>query len=153
MPPLYALRGPPLRLRGPVVRGFGRGSAKMGFPTANIDPAALGAALAEAPRGVYFGWASLGGGAPSKMVMNVGARPTFADGGGLTVEVHLLSSLGREFYGEELRVVVGGFLRPELRFASLQSLVARIRTDVGVARGVLDAPPLAALAEDSFLRF
>lgn len=36
--------------------------------------------------------------------MNIGARPTFADGAGDTVEVHVMHPFGRQFYGEELRV-------------------------------------------------
>ena len=35
-----ALADEPLRLRGAVVRGFGRGSREMAVPTANVDPAA-----------------------------------------------------------------------------------------------------------------
>jgi FAD synthase len=37
--------------------------------------------------------------------MNVGQRPTFADGTGDTVEVHVMHDFKRQFYGEELRVV------------------------------------------------
>lgn len=32
-----------------------------------------------------------------------------------------------------------GYLRPEMRFEGLQALVARIMTDIGLARGALDA--------------
>lgn len=54
--PAYTLQGrPPLLLEGLVVKGFGRGSAKMGVPTANIDPEPLAHILAELPLGVYFG--------------------------------------------------------------------------------------------------
>ena len=69
---LHAL-APALRLRGPVVRGFGRGSKSLGIPTANLDAEALAGALGDAPAGIYFGWASVGG-APAvhKMVMSVG---------------------------------------------------------------------------------
>ena len=56
VPPAYTLQGrPPLLLEGAVVKGFGRGSAKMGVPTANIDPEPLAATLARLPLGVYFG--------------------------------------------------------------------------------------------------
>lgn len=46
---------------------------------------------------------------------------------------------GRDFYGENMEVVVVGYLRPEMRFEGLQALVARIMTDIGLARGALDA--------------
>ena len=95
---------PPLLLGGKVVKGFGRGSSKMGIPTANLDPVPLEEALAGVPDGVYFGWARLlpengkggeeeeAGGEeaenetkppknldhrPHKCVLNVGRRPTF----------------------------------------------------------------------------
>ena len=63
-------------------------------------------------RGVYFGFARLPGdpkhAAWCKCVVNVGQRPTFADGDGTTVEVHALRDFGRDFYGEDMEVVVVG---------------------------------------------
>jgi riboflavin kinase len=41
----------PLRLKGTVVKGFGRGSAQLGIPTANLDSASLSAALAHTVTG------------------------------------------------------------------------------------------------------
>lgn len=60
-------------LRGPVIKGFGRGSKELGIPTANLDAEALGAAVAACAPGVYYGWASVGA-APEvhKMVMSIG---------------------------------------------------------------------------------
>ena len=99
-------------------------------------------ALEGCVRGVYFGFARLPEdgkhGKWCKCVVNVGARPTFADGEGVTVEVHALRDFGRDFYGERMDVVVLGFLRPEMRFDGLQALVARIMADIGLARGALD---------------
>ena len=43
---------PVLRLRGTVVKGFGRGSRQLGIPTANVDSDSLRCALAEAVTGV-----------------------------------------------------------------------------------------------------
>ncbi len=85
IPPLYALPNGPVQLCAPVVRGFGRGSAQMGVPTANLDVDVLTQQLTHLPRGVYYAWALLeGDDAPRKAVLNVGQRPTFADGGGDT---------------------------------------------------------------------
>lgn len=108
VPEHYRLAGGPVYLGGPVVTGFGRGSKKLGVPTANIDPAALdahvasapggdrqavplppGSALQRLPPGVYFGYAQLldaPPGAPAadgqlhRMVMNIGRRPTVNTG-------------------------------------------------------------------------
>jgi riboflavin kinase len=68
-----ALLEAPMLLRGPVIKGFGRGSKELGIPTANLDAEALGAAVAACAPGVYYGWASVGA-APEvhKMVMSIG---------------------------------------------------------------------------------
>ena len=119
---------PPLLLGGEVVKGFGRGSSKMGIPTANLDPVPLEEALAGVPDGVYFGWARLlpenekareeaeeeGSEResredldhqPHKCVLNIGRRPTF-DGekkgvGVLSVEVHVLHRFEKGGRAEE----------------------------------------------------
>ena len=133
-------------LEAPVVTGFGRGSKQMGVPTANLDPELCGgeAFLSTLPLGVFFGWAKLADeSAWHECVLNVGKRPTFVDGDGTTIEVHVMGSTDatpeydRDFYGETMRVDVCGFIRPELRFDSLPELVARIKTDIGLARNAL----------------
>ena len=55
VPPGFYLQSGPRRLAGEVTSGFGRGSAKLGFPTANLPPEPLADALAGLPSGVYFG--------------------------------------------------------------------------------------------------
>ena len=82
-------------------------------------------------------------------MVNVGQRPTFADGDGVTVEVHALRDFGRDFYGEAMEVVVVGYLRPEMRFDGLPQLVARIMTDIGLARGALDAEEIKSRVDGS----
>ena len=70
----------PWRIRGPVVRGFGRGSRELGIPTANLAPEALRGALGEAVTGIYAGWASVGAEARVyKFAMSVGWNPVFAN--------------------------------------------------------------------------
>eukprot|EP00850_Spirogloea_muscicola_P018268 SM000166S02449 [mRNA] locus=s166:571:2794:+ [translate_table: standard] len=105
----FAFQGAPLRMRGKVVSGFGRGSKQMGIPTANLPPEELEEELKGLAKGVYCGFAQLLADGLDRgvhqMVMNVGERPTFVDGKGTTVEVHILHNFGRDFYGEELRVV------------------------------------------------
>jgi riboflavin kinase len=64
-----------------------------------------------------------------------------------------MHDFGRDFYGQELRVVALGFMRPELKFSGIPELVARIRADVGAAAALLDAPANAAAADDAWLRF
>ena len=142
VPPLYAMRDA-VEMRARVVSGFGRGSRQMGVPTANMDPAVLAPQLERMRRGVYFGFARLpddpDNASWSKCVINVGQRPTFADGDGVTIEVHVMRTMGRDFYGETMECVALGYLRPEMRFAGLRELVGRIMTDIGLARNALDA--------------
>ncbi len=64
-----------------------------------------------------------------------------------------MHDFGREFYGEELRVRVLGFMRPELKFAGIAALVARIRADVGAGAAMLDAEESVQAADDPWLRF
>ena len=156
VPPLFALPQGAVRLDAPVVTGFGRGSRQLGVPTANMSTSVLGQPLlATLPRGVYYGWARLEGDlAPRKAVLNVGLRPTFEaeTPPETTVEVHLLHPFPADFYGARLRVLVLGFIRPEMKFeGGIAQLVARIRQDVGMASSLLDAPANAAAAGDAFL--
>lgn len=141
--PLHYRLPAPVLLQGPVVTGFGRGSRQLGVPTANIDPSTLSAQLASLPQGVYFGWAQLcappgsppADARPHKMVMNVGRRPTVNAGDEApTVEAHILHAYAGDFYGRTLRVAALGYLRPEMKFAGMGRLLARIRTDIGLAR-------------------
>lgn len=55
------------------------------------------------------------------------------------------------FYGQEIRLVVCGYVRPEADFTSLEALAARIRLDGEVSEAALASPALAAYADDPFL--
>ncbi len=68
-----------------------------------------------------------------------------------TVEPHLLHSFPEDFYGQELRLVVSGYLRPELNFPSLDALIAAIHSDIETARAELDREGQRALAGDEGL--
>ena len=50
------------------------------------------------------------------------------------------------------RVVALGHLRPEMRFNGLDALIARIKTDIGLAKAALDLPQHAAFQSDSGFR-
>lgn len=158
MPPCYALAAAPVYLSGNVVTGFGRGSKQLGVPTANIPPGPLASQLANLPNGVYFGWAQLEPvpGSPAvdaqvhKMVMNIGRRPTVNAGNEeASVEAHILHAYGADFYGQPLRLVVLGYIRPEMKFAGLSQLLNRIKADIGIARVSLDDKAMQAYKSDA----
>ncbi|CAN0335748.1 unnamed protein product, partial [Ectocarpus sp. 8 AP-2014] len=104
-------------LRGTVSTGYGRGSKKLGVPTANLPESQFAKNLRTLPTGVYFGWAALegaannegeggkgdasggggdGGEGPWKCVANVGYSPTFAgqENAEKIVEGHLIGYEG-----------------------------------------------------------
>jgi riboflavin kinase len=167
---------PPLRICGKVVRGFGRGSRELGIPTANVDPDALVTELAEAVTGVYVGWACVikedgqvrfaesGGGVGEEgkrdglpagcypTAMSCGYNPQF-NNTRRTLEPWILADFGEgvEFYGEEIRLVVTGYLRPEAKFVSVPALVEQIHGDARDARRALADERFLRFAEDAFL--
>lgn len=95
------------------------------------------------------------------MVMNVGKRPSFADGDGVSIvspeqmmracccvshpgpsfpsalyaqEAHIIKEYSQDFYGEQVEIEIKRFLRPEMAFASLQELQLRIQSDIETAK-------------------
>ncbi|KAK9796262.1 hypothetical protein WJX73_007319 [Symbiochloris irregularis] len=142
---------PPWRLKGTVVKGFGRGSKELGIPTANLDAASLQAALSETTTGIYCGWASIGASsAVYQMAMSVGWNP-FYKNEKKTAEPWLLHTFPEDFYGEELRLMVCGFIRPEADFTTLDALIARIHEDANVTRAAMQHEKYAVMSKDAFL--
>ncbi|CAI5492719.1 unnamed protein product [Closterium sp. Naga37s-1] len=140
----------PWYIKGPVIKGFGRGSKVLGIPTANLPASSFTGHLAEHVCGIYHGWAGLKGRGVFKMVMSVGWNPFF-NNTHKTVEPWLLHDFGEDFYDEELRLVVVGYIRPEADFPSLPSLIARIHEDGDIARAAIESLPFASFKEDPFL--
>jgi riboflavin kinase/FMN adenylyltransferase len=112
-------------LTGIVVAGDRRGRT-IGFPTANIVPAA---SMSCPEPGVY---AALADGRAA--AVNVGVRPSFPGATpGLLIEVHILDFDG-DLYGRRLHIRFVERLRPERRFASPDELVAQLQRDVATVR-------------------
>jgi riboflavin kinase/FMN adenylyltransferase len=120
-------------IRGLVAHGDARGRT-IGFPTANIP---LGRHL-EPARGVYAVTVRLPDGATHAGVANIGRRPTVNTGPESRLEVNLFDFDG-DLYGAELTVALHAYLRPEVRFPSLDALRAQIAADAAEARTVLPA--------------
>jgi riboflavin kinase len=136
-------------MSGPVAKGFQRGSAKLGFPTANLPCSLFQDALADLDTGVYVGWAGLRG-EVRKCVCNVGFSPSFVgnENPEKILEAYIIAGLEevpQSFYGEQLRVLLLGYIRPERRFDFSNGpgeLIAAITDDVATAAAALDAPPM-----------
>lgn len=123
------------RIQGTVENGKKLGR-QLGYPTANLSLEGLHLprfgvyavtvdVLTGPHRGRYAGAAS------------IGVRPT-VDGKHPNLEVYLLDFSG-DLYGEAVSVGLVDFLRPEVRYDTLDALVAQIARDVEDARASLAA--------------
>lgn len=69
-------------LQGEVSKGYGRGSKKLGVPTANLPQFDSQLEKAKYPRGVYFGWGRIRNDPTDALlpcVANIGVSPTFVN--------------------------------------------------------------------------
>lgn len=130
--------GRPFRVRGLVVVGDQRGR-ELGFPTANLP---VGDEMAVPADGVYAGWLSRvdDPDAPAlPAAISVGTNPTF-NGLERRVESYVLDLTDLELYGIEIVVDFVAQLRDQIKFASVDELVAQMATDVANTRRVLGLP-------------
>lgn len=112
---------------GVVVHGAKRGRA-IGVPTANITPDValpLRAGIYAVTLGVED--------QPLPAVASLGTNPTFVEGGGLVLEVHVLDFDG-DLYGKRVRTTFVERLRDEAKFDGIDALVAQIRQDIEATR-------------------
>ncbi|WP_027185546.1 bifunctional riboflavin kinase/FAD synthetase [Desulfovibrio inopinatus] len=121
------------QVRGEVVRGFGRGSKLVGFPTANLH---LVDELVP-KHGVYAVWVQADGQTYSG-VANIGHNPTFGNAVA-GVEAHIFDFKG-DLYGKTIRVHFVQRIRDERKFSGVEELTARIREDAALARRILSMP-------------
>jgi riboflavin kinase/FMN adenylyltransferase len=127
------LLGYPWFASGTVRQGDQRGR-DLGFPTANIalDP------HCGLKHGIYAVRAGVGG-TIRDGVASFGTRPTF-DNGAPLLEVHLFDFSG-DLYGAPVDVAFIGWIRPELKFDSVDALIARMNDDARLARLALARAP------------
>ncbi|QRR00519.1 bifunctional riboflavin kinase/FAD synthetase [Dyadobacter sandarakinus] len=117
------LLGRPYSLVGNVVKGKQLGRT-IGFPTANLH---LHESYKLVPmNGVYVIHADHEGKRFQGM-LNIGVRPT-VDGTLRTIEAHLFD-FDQEIYGEDLKLDLLHYLRPEQKFAGLDALVSQLMID------------------------
>lgn len=121
-----AFLGRPYSLVGKVVPGRHIGST-IGFPTANIKPhhSAIPA------QGVYVCEAKLGE-KTYPAAVNIGVAPTIRNED-LTIEAFLLDFSGA-IEGEEIEIIFRKRLRGEVKFPTVQDLIAQINRDVQATR-------------------
>ncbi len=121
--------GAPWAVEAEVVHGAKRGR-ELGYPTANmrLDPATT---LAH---GIYAVTVTIDG-VTHKGVASYGRRPTFDDGAP-RLETFIFDFSG-DLYGRVLTVAFHAYLRPELKFDSIDALIAQMDIDSARAKAAL----------------
>ena len=115
--------------RGEIVKGFGRGSRELGFPTANFPQQVIDELPQELVGGIYFGFAQVDHGPVHDMVMSIGWNPFYSNEK-RAMETHIIHKFDGDLYGKILSTVIVGFLRPEANFESLEKLIEEIKSDI-----------------------
>ena len=110
--------------------GYGyRIGRQIGAPTINTR---IPEGVIVPRRGVYATRVWLPDGARAA-VTNIGVRPTFGEGNGLTVESNILDFSG-DLYGAQIRLEFFAFLRDERRFESPEALREAIEKNIEQTR-------------------
>ena len=123
-------------VEGRVEPGDKRGRT-LGFPTANVS---LEGTL-EPALGIYAVRVEIGGRRYAGAA-NYGRRPTF-DKKDVLLEVHIFD-FNADIYGQHIVVEFVAFLRPEVKFATVEELITQIAADCEEAKRVLARTPDAA---------
>ena len=124
----------PHRLDGVVVHGEKRGR-EIGYPTANLGKIDGQTIPAD---GVYAGWLTVGINFWPAAI-SIGTNPTFEGDRGRQVEAYALDQEGLDLYDKEASIEFGWFLRPTLKFDSLDALLVQMKKDCDEARRLTDS--------------
>ena len=119
----------PHRLDGVVVHGEKRGR-EIGYPTANLGAIEGQTIPAD---GVYAGWLTVGINFWPAAI-SIGTNPTFEGERGRQVEAYALDQEGLELYDKNASIEFGWYLRPTLKFDSLEELLVQMKKDCDKAR-------------------
>lgn len=127
--------GYPYHITTEVVHGrrFGR---TIGMPTINMIPAKV---KLLPPLGVYV-TATIIKGIMYQSVTNIGYKPTVGADDFIGVETFIID-YSDDLYGEVLEVVFYEFLRPELKFNSVEELIDRMKEDTLAAIHFFETNP------------
>ncbi|MBO7425801.1 MAG: bifunctional riboflavin kinase/FAD synthetase [Clostridiales bacterium] len=117
------LGGDRFSYEGTVVRGKMLGST-LGFPTANLP---IPSDRFKPKFGVYITLTTLDG-VKYRSISNLGLRPTVEDSDNVNIETFIYGHEG-ELYGRNIKVELLGFVRPEMKFRSVDELKARVESD------------------------
>ncbi len=122
------LLGKPYSIEGTVVHGRKLGRT-MSMPTVNIVPESD---KLLPPFGVYFSKIYIGT-AEYSGITNVGRKPTVNDTPAVTAETYIYD-FDDDLYGENLKVELLKFARPEMKFESVEALKTQMAKDLEKGR-------------------
>ncbi|MCJ1474623.1 hypothetical protein MMC13_003283 [Lambiella insularis] len=153
----------PMRLKGRIVRGMGRGEEDTGMPTANVNgvPEDLKARLL----GVYFGWASITSrSSKEKADLSEGYKESIisvspdapsvrtAAPAKRSVKAYLIHDYhGAQFFDAKISLIVMGFLRPTIP-SNTEAFAFETYKDITVAQLSLNRPAWSAEAAKETLK-
>ncbi|MEY2423591.1 MAG: riboflavin kinase / adenylyltransferase [Acidimicrobiaceae bacterium] len=127
------LLGHEYEVRGVVEHGDERGRT-WGFPTANV---AVSEEILLPADGIYAGWYERPSGERLSGAISLGRRPTVYEAQPYRLlEVHLLDWEG-DLYDEEAKIRFVAHLRDEVKFDSVDELLAQMHRDCDEARRML----------------
>lgn len=126
-----AMLGQPFSIRGEVVHGRRLGRT-IGIPTVNLLPPDM---KLLPPCGVYAS-RILAGGIYYGGVTNIGFKPTLGGEEYIGIESHIFD-FDKDLYGKTVEVELISFIRPELKFATLEELAIRMKEDIALAKSRL----------------
>ncbi|KAM5535706.1 hypothetical protein V8D89_010693 [Ganoderma adspersum] len=151
----------PILMSGAVQRGFGRGGKDLGCPTANLPDESIIPMSSVTKTGVYYGYAQVSRERDGKpvlpeedgkvlpMVMSLGKNP-FYKNERMSAEIHVMHDFRTDFYGHNMKVMVLGYIRPELDYVSREALIEDIETDKRVALKSIARTGYQQFQSDSF---
>lgn len=128
-----AFLGHPHTLVDTVHYGYRLGT-KMGTPTINMR---FPDGVLVPRHGVYAARAILDDGSEHMAVTNVGVRPTVSGEDRVSVESYILDYSGN-LYDRQVRIELFHFIRPEMKFPSVDALKTQILRDAETTRAYFD---------------
>lgn len=119
-----AMLGEPYTIRAEVVHGRRLGRT-IGVPTINMIPAST---KLLPPCGVYASKTLINDNYHIS-VTNIGYKPTVGEEAYIGVETYIFN-YEQELYGKTLEVELYSYMRPELKFSSIEELITKMREDI-----------------------
>lgn len=126
-----SMLGSPYAIRGEVMHGRRIGRT-IGMPTTNLIPPTT---KLLPPCGVYVS-RTIVDGKLHDGVTNIGYKPTVGEEEYIGVETFIFD-FDNDLYGEMIEVELLNYMRPELKFGSIEELVIKMREDIIIAKKYL----------------